>query len=152
KYGNICGYTEEDIKEKFKEYLDDIDLKEMSKWYDGYWFLKDKLYNPFDILQYLQNKTLKNYWFTSGTPSFLIKLLKEKRYYLPRFSNIVVDEELLNTFDIDEIKVETILFQTGYLTIKRVLKEDEITEYELTIPNKEVKISLSKCIINQIPK
>ena len=70
KYGNICGYTEEDIKEKFKEYLDDINLKEMSKWYDGYWFLKDKLYNPFDILQYLQNKTLKNYWFTSGTLLF----------------------------------------------------------------------------------
>lgn len=78
KYGNICGYTEEDIKEKFKEYLDDIDLKEMSKWYDGYWFLKDKLYNPFDILQYLQNKTLKNYWFTSGTLLFINKTVKRK--------------------------------------------------------------------------
>ncbi len=148
KYGNICGYTENDVKEKFKEYLDSVDFDKIRKWYDGYWFLKDKIYNPFDVLQYLDNKMLKNYWFSSGNPSFLIKLLKEKKYYLPKLSNLVVGEELLDIFDIDETKIEAILFQTGYLTIKRVI-EDEVIEYELKIPNKEVKISLSKYIISK---
>ena len=54
KYGNICGITEKELVDNFEEYLVDVDLKEVKEWYNGYYFLKDKIFNPFDILQYLQ--------------------------------------------------------------------------------------------------
>ena len=147
KYGNICGYTGKDIKECFKEYLIDVDFNELKEWYDGYWFLKDKIYNPFDMLQYLQNKAFKNYWFASGNPSFLIKLIKEKKYFLPGLSNLVVDEKLLDVFDIERIDIEVLLFQAGYLTIKETHLLPFGTEYKMCFPNKEVKVAFNDVIL-----
>ncbi|MCL0052708.1 ATP-binding protein [Peptococcaceae bacterium] len=151
KYGNICGYTEQDIKEKFKEYLEDVDINEIREWYDGYWFLKDKIYNPFDILQCLENKEFDNYWFTSGNPSFLIKLIKERKYFLPNLSNLTIDKKLLDVFDIERIDIEVLLYQAGYLTIKEVGKTPFGTmEYRLYFPNKEVKMAFDDVIIEYL--
>ena len=80
KYGNICGYTQNDIETTILPYLDGVDLEKLKLWYNGYNFLKDdSVYNPFDILQsYIQMGLLyKNYWFATGTPTFLIKLIKQ---------------------------------------------------------------------------
>jgi len=147
KYGNICGITEEELINNFQEYLEDVDLKEVKEWYNGYYFLKDKVFNPFDILQYLQNKEFKNYWFASGNPSFLIKLLQKNNYYLPNLSSLMVDEKLLDVFDIEKIDIEVLLYQAGYLTIKDVKKTPFGSLYRLYFPNKEVKISFSDVII-----
>ncbi len=126
-----------------------VDLEKLKEWYNGYCFLKDKVYNPFDILLFIRNKFLyKNYWFETGTPSFLLKLIKQKNYYLPDLENIVVGEELLNSFNINDINIEALLFQSGYLTIKEmsVNPVDEIS-YSLVIPNKEVRLSLNGAIL-----
>ncbi|ADR17945.1 ATP-binding protein [Calditerrivibrio nitroreducens] len=151
KYGNICGYTQRDIETSFKDYFVDVDMEKVKRWYNGYNFLKDNVYNPFDILQFISNGLVfDNYWFETGTPSFLIKLLKERRYFLPNFSNIVVDKKLLSSFDVENIDLEVILFQSGYLTIEKVIQTPRSIEYKLRIPNLEVQISLNDYILRYL--
>ncbi|MDQ7009586.1 MAG: ATP-binding protein [Candidatus Gracilibacteria bacterium] len=150
KYGNICGITQPQLEESFKHYLVGQDLEKIKEWYNGYNFLKDGVYNPFDLLRFFANNyRFSNYWFQSGTPSFLIKLLEKEKYFLPNISNLEIGEELLSSFDIENIKLEVLLFQTGYLTIKeQFINEEEDIIYKLKLPNKEVKTSLNKIIIN----
>lgn len=149
KFGNICGYTHSDIETHFRPLLEGVDLEELKAWYNGYNFLKDKVYNPFDILLFIRNDFLyKNYWFETGSPSFLFKLIKQKNYYLPDLQNIIAKEELFNSFEIDNIKIETVLFQAGYLTIQEVMQNPRGgLRYALTVPNKEVQQSLSDAIL-----
>jgi hypothetical protein len=152
RYGNICGYTQKDLETSFKEYLKDADLKQVKKWYNGYNFLGESVYNPFDILLFIDNSLIfRNYWFETGTPSYLIKLLKEKNYFIPQLENLVVGEELINSFDIEEIKLETILFQAGYLTIDKMIQTRRMKiEYKLKIPNREVLMSLNDLFIDYL--
>ena len=152
RFGNICGYTQNDIETTFKDYLKEANLQKVKEWYNGYNFLKDPLYNPFDILQFIRNNLMfDNYWFSSGTPTFLIKLIKENNYFLPELSNLVVGKELVDSFDIEDIKIEVILFQSGYLTIEYVeIDEDDDIIYKLKLPNVEVKKSLNNFIINHM--
>jgi len=146
-YATICGYTHEDIKEHFKERLFDIDMDELKKWYNGYNFLGEGVYNPFDILLFFsRNKIYSNYWFETGNPSFLIDILKEKQFFLPNLEDMKVNESNLSSFDIDYIKIETLLFQTGYLTIKEVKQRFNQRVYHLSYPNLEVKTALNEHI------
>ena len=154
KYGNICGYTENDIDTIFKPYLEGVDLEKFKNYYNGYNFLKDPVYNPFDTLQFIA-KGLKygNYWFESGTPSFLIKLIEENNYFLPKLSNVVIGEELLASFDIENINLEVLLFQSGYLTIDK-MEENPFGgfKYTLKLPNVEVKQAFNDYIIDFVLK
>ncbi len=152
KYGNICGYTQENIEHEFLPYLKDVDLAEVKEWYNGYNFLGDKVYNPFDILRFIKNELMfKNYWWESGNPYFLITLLKEKNYNIPDLENITVGDELLNSFEVDKIRLEVLLFQAGYLTIDKML---ELPfggyEYRLRVPNKEVSMSLNNLFLEHL--
>ncbi len=72
EFGNICGYTHDNLKNEFVEYSRDFDLDEVREWYNGYYFLKDRIYNPFDILKLFKYKQFKNYWWESGQSYFLI--------------------------------------------------------------------------------
>jgi hypothetical protein len=149
-YGNICGYTQDDIETSFLSYLDGVDMERMKNYYNGYNFLKDDIYNPFDTLQFIANKfKYKNYWFATGTPTYLIKLIKENNYYLPNLLDLTVGEELLDSFDVENIRLEVILYQAGYLTIDEIQTNDmlDITEYKLKVPNKEVQLSLNNFIL-----
>ncbi len=122
RFGNICGYTQHDLETIFKPYLENVDMEKVKRWYNGYNFLKDNVYNPFDILQFISNNFLfRNYWFETGTPSFLIKLIKEKKYFLPSLSNLQVDDKILSSFDIEYMDLEVLLYQSGYLTIDEVI-------------------------------
>jgi hypothetical protein len=121
RYATICGYTHNDIKESFEERLEGGDLDELKKWFNGYNFLGEGVYNPFDILLFFsKGKIYSHYWFETGSPSFLIQLLKEQRYYLPNLEHLYMSETDISSFDVDDIKIETLLFQTGYLTIQEV--------------------------------
>jgi len=153
RFGNICGYTQKDIETTFLPYLDGVDLEKLKVWYNGYNFLKDSLYNPFDILRFIDSGFIyKNYWFSSGTPTFLVKLIKQNNYFLPKLSNLKVGGELLDSFDIEKIKLEVILYQSGYLTIDKMMIDEDLEEIEyiLKLPNKEVKISLNNFIIETL--
>ena len=158
-YATVCGYTHEDVKESFAERLDDVDLDELKKWYNGYSFLGKGVYNPFDILLFFsRNKIYSNYWFETGNPSFLIEVLKQKNYFLPNLEDVAINESDLGSFDVDDIKIETLLFQTGYLTIKEVKTIFNQRIYQLTYPNLEVRTALNENIFkyllsdNSIPK
>ena len=143
EYGNICGYTQQELENFFKEYLQGLNLEEIKEWYNGYYFLQDTLYNPFDILLYLKNKEFRSYWYKTGTPTFLIKLIKKQKYDITKLDNIILRENILEKFDIEEINIEALMFQTGYLTIKEVYQKEYGQEYKLGFPNKEVKISFN---------
>jgi len=149
-YATICGYTQKEFEEVFSERLSGVDLEKIRCWYDGYSWLGERVYNPFDILLYLSEGEFRPYWFETGTPTFLIKLMDERRYYLPRLARLKVGEELIGSFDIDLINPENLLFQTGYLTI--VSKETELGTivYTLSFPNKEVEISFNNCLLDYL--
>ena len=93
----------------------------------------------------------KNYWFETGTPTFLIDIIKENNYFIPQLADLRVGEELLNSFNIENIKIETLLFQAGYLTIKEMIeKRRGGFEYTLKVPNKEVRLSLNDVFIDYL--
>ena len=148
KFGNICGYTQNDIETTFEPYLKWVDLVELKRWYNGYNFLKDRVYNPFNILLFIKNEhQFKNYWFKTGTPSFLVKLFKQNDYNLAEFENLEASEEMLDSFDIEDISLETVMFQSGYLTIKETEQMGDNTFYYLSFPNNEVKKSFNDYIL-----
>ena len=125
--------------------------KQVKRWYNGYNFLGDRVYNPYDILLFIRNHCVfKNYWFETGTPKFLIDLIKKNSYFVPKFNGLETDELLVNSFDIENLNLETIMFQTGYLTIKRLVQEEMGVVYELGFPNKEVQISFNNYILQSI--
>jgi uncharacterized protein YcgL (UPF0745 family) len=146
-FGNICGYTQQELEFYFNDYLKGLNLDEIKEWYNGYYFLQDTLYNPFDILLYLKNREFRSYWYKTGTPTFLIKLIKQQKYDVTKLDNIILRENILEKFDLEEIRIEALMFQTGYLTIKEVYQKEYGQEYKLGFPNKEVKISFNENIL-----
>jgi len=156
-YSDICGYTQNDIETVFKErlFLNDkdkkVDLERLKLWYNGYNFLGEKVYNPFDILLFFSNHNIyKTYWFETATPTFLIKLLMKNRYFIPDLEHIEVGERVIGSFDVDKINLETLLFQTGYLTIDRVIEKFGNIIYKLKYPNQEVRSSLNSYIFDYL--
>jgi len=149
-FGEICGYTQEDLETVFADVMAGAQMDLVKLWYNGYSYLGKKLYNPFDILLFLSNhKTFSNYWWQTGSPGFLIEILKRKQSYLPELENTSVSEELLNTFDVDRIDIRALLWQTGYLTIKDVEKTPMgIRNFILGVPNIEVQYSLNQFFLH----
>lgn len=147
KYSSVCGYTQNELETVFSDLLTDVNLDELKLWYNGYSFLGDSVYNPFDILLYLKNREYKNYWFETGNPSFLIELIQENRYNTIDIENIRISEEELNAFDVENIQLEALLFQTGYLTIREKYRVGAKICYGLQYPNQEVKMSLTGVIL-----
>ena len=153
KYATICGYTHGDLLTVFEEHLRGADMEGVKKWYNGYNYLGDKVYNPFDILLFIDKGfEFRNYWWNTGNPSFLIDMLKTRNYYIPQLENFTANEEILDTFDVDHIELVALLWQTGYLTItgKRVTPFG--VKYTLNVPNKEVQTSLNSLFINYLTR
>ena len=150
EFATICGYTELELQTTFGDILQDVPLDKLREWYNGYNFLGEKVYNPYDVLNYLDRRSFKNYWFETGTPSFLLKLIDKKKFLIPSLESIELSEELVNSFDINSIELETLLFQTGYLTIKEVEELGFTTIYKLEYPNVEVKKSLNDYILTYL--
>ncbi|MEW6609574.1 MAG: AAA family ATPase [bacterium] len=150
RFATICGYTQNDLETVFKEYLVNVNMEKVKLWYNGYSWLGESMYNPFDILLFLDKpgKEYKNYWFETGSPTFLLKLLKERKYYIPEMEEIKGGEELIGAFDVDFIEPAALLFQTGYLTIKEKKNLGDNIYYTLSYPNLEVKKSLNEYVAN----
>ncbi len=150
-YGNICGYTHNDLLTVFKEHLQGADMERVRQWYNGYNYFGDKVYNPFDILLFISNRfEFGNYWWETGNPSFLIDMLKTRNYYIPELENFVASKEILNTFDVEHIELVALLWQTGYLTITGKVEDVFGVEYNLGIPNKEINISLNNLFVTYL--
>ena len=156
EYADCCGYTQHDIASSFKDYLVGVDLVELKRWYNGYNFLgtaAQKVYNPFDILLFISNgKRYSNYWFETGTPTFLIKLLQKNCYYLPDLEGMQISSAEFGSFDIDNLTLEILLLQAGYLTLSgaQVSSITNLTTYTLDYPNFEVRQSLNDSILSRL--
>ncbi len=132
----ICGISQQELEVNFAEELQEVDNEEIKRWYNGYSFGgANSVYNPFSLLHFFRNNEFKNYWFESGTPTFLINLARQRDLY--DFEKISVDSSALSAYDIERVQIIPLMFQTGYLTIKNY--EDGI--YELDYPNLEVRQS-----------
>ena len=148
-YSSICGYTDNDLQEHFSEYLAGSDPEVIKQWYNGYnWTGPESVYNPYDILLFLsEEKVFRNYWFETGSPTFLIELFRKNQYFLPDLENIEVFQRTLNSFEIESLHPITLLFQAGYLTIEKTFIEREKLVYRLKIPNQEVRLALNDYFI-----
>ncbi|PKK90097.1 MAG: hypothetical protein CVV64_11300 [Candidatus Wallbacteria bacterium HGW-Wallbacteria-1] len=150
RYGSICGYTQSELEEVFATLLEGVDLAAVKVWYNGYNFMGKSVYNPFDVLLFLRNGIFHNYWFESGTPEFLIKMMMEGKTFIPSLENLAAGDELLGSFDVENIAPETLLFQTGYLTIKSFRQFGGFRSYKLGWPNLEVKASLTGAVLSNL--
>lgn len=149
RFASLCGITEEELYRDFKE--DIIELGEKNgmteketkatfkEMYDGYHFTEksEDIYNPFSLLNTFAQMRFGSYWFETGTPTFLVELLKHSRYNLYRFTEEMADADSLEGIDTMHTNPVPILYQSGYLTIKGYDKE--FRAYYLGFPNKEVE-------------
>ena len=151
-YAGICGLTKEELLENMSEDIDmlagalgyshEVTITKLKEQYDGYHFSKvsPDVFNPYSLLNCFAKRELGAYWFTSGTPTYLINMLK-KFDVLP--TTIAPMEALESAFDAPTENMRTItplLYQSGYVTIKDY--DRETTLYTLDIPNKEIKVGL----------
>jgi hypothetical protein len=151
RYSALCGYTQDDLETVFASYLVDADKEKVKQWYNGYQWLGESVYNPFDVLLFIDNDLeYRNYWFETGTPSFLIQLIKARSYFIPDLEQIEGDDDLLGSFDVESVQLEVILFQAGYLTIKEIKKIGVRRIYVLGYPNLEVQHALNNHILDYL--
>ncbi len=148
QFSKLVGYTQEELENYFPKEIEQlanieqVSIQEMYQkikvWYNGYrWNNRSEtVYNPFSILNLMSHQNFSNFWFETGTPTFLVKLLKEKQLY--KLENLTVKVEALRTYEIENLAVYALMFQTGYLTIAR---QPHHFIYELKYPNLEVKQS-----------
>jgi hypothetical protein len=144
-FSGVCGITEHEMLSNFNEELAILDKSDIKKWYNGYtWDLKVWVYNPFSLINYFNEQKFKIFWFESGTPTFLINLLKDRVLY--NFTDIEVNLLQLSSFDITNIDTVTLMYQTGYLTFADY---DEISmTYFLKFPNMEVERSFNELLLH----
>ena len=156
RYSSLCGITGKEMEGCFEEHIGRLTefegieqpelIEKIAYWYNGFCFSRscEKVFNPFSALLLFKKLSFGNYWFESATPSFLIKLIKEKGFDLNRLDRVKVGESAFSSYEIENLKVVPILFQTGYLTITGYDKER--MEYTLAYPNFEVKNSMTECL------
>ena len=161
-YANICGIPIESLEYYFGEHIKSLAESENFKlydnlrdailaWYDGYsWDGKTKLLNPFSLLSFFSQRRLESFWYASGTPNFLIDLIKKKPESFATLKNFEIRERVLDTFNIRVMETEPLLFQTGYLTVKEVIRSIGPTVYVLDMPNLEVSEAFSLQVIAEL--
>ena len=150
-YSALCGYTENDLDAVFGPELQGLDRERIREWYNGYgWGGPERVYNPFDVLLLFRRREFKDWWFETGTPSFLIETLVRRGIPIPELDGKLASEKVLSTFDIGEIAPEALLFQTGYLTLVGERWIDGTHYRQLGYPNREVRQSLNLHLRNYL--
>ena len=159
EYSALCGYTDADIDTVFAPELPGLDRDQIRDWYNGYSWAStssaeplgdEKVYNPFDILLLFRRRRFAAYWFETGTPTFLVETLFKRRVSSLELGAMEGSDELLSTFDVDDIATEALLFQTGYLTITNVEDLGGKMLYQLGYPNREVRQSLNESLLRYL--
>jgi hypothetical protein len=157
---NLLGITEAELRHYFKEYIAEFAAQEqlsaedllakIRTWYNGFRFAHDgeSVYNPYSTIQFFLDKRFSNYWFATGTPYFLIKILQERAYDIQALDRVEVDDLLLQTYELDNLAIIPLLYQTGYLTIKESESDEFGTFYILSYPNNEVRHSFITYLLN----
>ena len=158
QYAGLCGITQAELEANFQPEIQALASEQdltyqqtvttLKQWYDGYCFSPagDNMYNPFSVLNAFVKERFGSYWFSTGTPTFLVNYLKEAHYYIPDLDGKVeLDEEGLQTYRAVAQDTLPILFQAGYLTIKTYIQEARL--YRLGFPNNEVRYGFLKNLL-----
>lgn len=150
QFSALCGYTQQELETVFATELQSVDLAEVKRWYNGYNWGGESVYNPFDILLFLQNpdKVFKPYWIETGNATFLIDKLVNEQVSVAKIKNEMADEMLLSAFEVGDISPIALMFQTGYLTLHQVEQSIGMMIYTLKFPNMEVQQSLNQMLLN----
>jgi hypothetical protein len=162
KYATLLGYTQAELESYFPEYISELAeshslsveeiLNKIKFWYNGYRFSKaeNKVYNPFSCLLLFETKEFINHWFATGTPTFLIELIKRSSLDLQSFEDLIeIPEYNLNVYDVESLPLIPIMFDAGYLTVvQQSLMGNDII-YGLSYPNYEVKNSLISGLLSE---
>jgi hypothetical protein len=161
KYSAICGYTQKELENNFKEYIEitgkhlginyDNTVDIIKEWYSGYsWDGEIFVYNPFSILLFFDKMEPRGYWFETGTPTFLIKQVKKNDNLISFIKNRKLKSNSLKGDGSDDVEITALLFQTGYLTIKGKKHEGNGTiQYFLDFPNLEVREAFLNSLIKE---
>ncbi len=148
RFATICGYREEDLDRVFGPELVGLDREEIRTWYNGYhWRGGERVYNPYDVLLFLRSREFRPYWFETGSPDFLFRMLMEKSVSPMELEGRLAGTSLVSKFDVGDIAIEALLFQTGYLTIAGEERDEFDALYRLDYPNLEVRISLNRGLL-----
>jgi hypothetical protein len=161
RYAAICGYTQAELERCFAEHIREMAeyhkqpteeiIDEIRRWYNGYsWDGATSVYNPFSTLLLLDKKIFVDHWFATGTPTFLVNLIKERNDVVVFLQPSKIYSSDLNSYDYTQLNTQQLLFQTGYLTVKQVarafLKDD--TVYVVGVPNEEVRVAMTKYLVS----
>ena len=151
RYSAICGYTDADLDTVFAPELPGLDRDEIRRWYNGYgWLGAEKVYNPFDVLLLFDARKFRAWWFETGTPAFLLDTLVGRGVSTVALDGMLSSDDLLSTFDVDDVATEALLFQTGYLTIQGEEDLGGQIFYRLGYPNREVRQSLNERLLRRL--
>jgi hypothetical protein len=163
KYATMLGYSREEIESNFAKFIPPL-LENLSatyedfwnatkRWYNGYsWDGLNRVYCPFSFLLFLEQKEFKSFWYETGTPTFLLELIKDQQINPLEFEATKVTEQAIVTADIDRLDPISLMFQTGYLTIGKIQRDLNGTNYELTYPNEEVRRAFSNGLLREYTK
>ena len=158
-FATLTGYTKEEVELYFEDYiqysleaLTDYTraelLEEIRLWYNGYsWNGKTKMYNPYDIMLFFFNRDFQSFWFQTGTPAFLIERMLRQNFY--HVEDIDISLSFLDLYNLDNLELTSLMFQSGYLTIKENKGKGHVV---LSHPNKEVKEALYNFLISMMGK
>lgn len=164
QYTTMLGYTHEELGRYFDPWLEELEIRfkkekkyiieDIKQWYNGYsWDGENFVYTPHSILNLFKKEFFDNYWFASATPTFLIKQIQTFHTPVEKLENYESDGTIFESFDIDRMNVISLLFQTGYLTIKKVEEISLTTRmYYLSYPNMEVKESFLKHLFSEFSR
>lgn len=149
RYVDICGVSEQELREQLHDDIkalaaelritEDECYAKLKKNYDGYHFCPNSIgtYNPFSLLNTLDRKRFGDYWFETGTPTFLVELLKKTNYNLNNLTRERVTGDVINSIDSMEDNPIPVIYQAGYLTIQGY--DERFRKYLLGFPNQEVE-------------
>ena len=156
KFGELTGYTQAELEhyfpteisilgEAYQEVYPEI-LPAIKNWYNGYsWDGQHRVYNPFSILNLFFAEDIADYWFSTGTPTFLIKLFQSRNYHLTDLQSVELYRSDFDAFDVETLDLSILLFQTGYLTVKKYHISSR--SYSLGFPNREVEFAFSRHLL-----
>jgi hypothetical protein len=160
EYGALCGYTQTELEANFDAYLNksmvntnlsrEALLDKIKLWYNGYRFNEhsESVYNPFSTLKFFGSSQFKPHWFETGSPTFLLNLIEHKHFQIEKAENFEADETFMSDYNLEDLQIIPLLFQTGYLTIGGY--NDTRRQYILTYPNYEVKDAFFTVLFNHL--
>jgi hypothetical protein len=155
----LLGWTQEEMERYFDNRLSDLArhfnldradlLEKIRAYYNGYsWDGEHRVYNPYSLLNFFHHRTFRNFWFTTGTPTFLTKLLRQQLIPAYELENFRANDFMVESADVHHVGLPALMLQTGYFTIKKItLSQDLSPLYHLGYPNREVRLSFLQNIL-----